>query len=386
VTSLPAILAAPSAADPYPFYAEILARRPFAFDDELGAFVAADGASVRAVLADRRFLVRPLGEPVPPPLLGSPAGALFAHLVRMDDSPHQERRKAAIVATLGGLAAAEAGSKSRQWARQLIADEVGLSELAFRLPVFTLGELLGLPVVDLPRIEELVGDWVRCLASGSSPLEIERGKSAAEELLARFGEVLDGPPGLGGGLLAELARRLPGERPAILANGIGFLMQAYEATAGLISNAFLVLVRSAAGRQEPLSLGRIPAIVRETARWDPPVQNTRRFVAEPFSLRGNELEAGQRVFLLLAAANRDPAFYARPADFDPDRREGEITSFGLGAHACPGRRLAETLAVSALEALAEGGALPQEAPAFSYRPSQNTRIPIFGHQSNGSQP
>ncbi len=47
---LPSVLAAVTAADPYPFYEELRKRRPFGWDEELGAWVAADAAAVREVL------------------------------------------------------------------------------------------------------------------------------------------------------------------------------------------------------------------------------------------------------------------------------------------------------------------------------------------------
>ncbi|MFE2246392.1 hypothetical protein ACFXC2_06350, partial [Streptomyces lavendulae] len=71
--------------DPYPFYARLVAERPFAFDEALGAWVAADAAAVRAVLGSGVLRVRPVAEPVPAGLAGTAAGEVFGQLVRMTD-------------------------------------------------------------------------------------------------------------------------------------------------------------------------------------------------------------------------------------------------------------------------------------------------------------
>jgi cytochrome P450 len=368
---LPPILAAVTAADPYPFYAELRQSRPFGWDPALGAWVAADAAAVRAVLANPHWRVRPKAEPVPAALIGSPAGEIFGRLVRMDDSPQHGRRKAAIVAALGGLAA-DAGSAALAAARRMIAGGAGLNELSFLLPVVTVGTLLGLPEEELPNIAERVGVLVRCFAAGASPEELAAGKAAAGELLARFGELTDEPESR----LAGLAQALPGERAAVLANAIGFLTQAYEATAGLIAGSALALMRP----PELRLIGDgadLAALVREAARHDPPVQNTRRFAGEAFRFLGEEVEEGQMALVLLASASRDPTACPHPDDFDPGRRPEGAAGWGHGAHACLGSQLAVTIAAAALEALLAAGALPAEPPPFSYRPSLNNRIPIF---------
>ncbi len=58
---LPSVLAAVTAADPYPFYEDLRKKRPSAGTKSLGAWVAADAAAVREVLAEPRWRVRPEG-------------------------------------------------------------------------------------------------------------------------------------------------------------------------------------------------------------------------------------------------------------------------------------------------------------------------------------
>lgn len=54
-------------------------------------------------------------------------------------------------------------------------------------------------------------------------------------------------------------------------------------------------------------------------RFDPPVQNTRRFAIEDIRLGDLTIRAGEQVLLILAAANRDPSEFPIPDRFDLDR-------------------------------------------------------------------
>jgi cytochrome P450 len=123
----------------------------------------------------------------------------------------------------------------------------------------------------------------------------------------------------------------------------------------------------------------LPALVEEVARHDPPVQNTRRFVARPTTVAGVELAPGDAVLLVLGAANRDPALNPAPATFEPMRTNRQTLGFGYGPHACPGDALACTIAAAALEAWLANG-LDTDAlleRGWDYRPSVNARVPRF---------
>ncbi|HNB28715.1 MAG TPA: cytochrome P450, partial [Alphaproteobacteria bacterium] len=111
----------------------------------------------------------------------------------------------------------------------------------------------------------------------------------------------------------------------------------------------------------------------------PPIHNTRRYVAEDCLLAGQALKAGDAILVVLAAANRDPAANPQPHAFDPERAQPICFTFGHGAHACPGARIAVTLAVIGVQALlARGLDFAAIAGTMSYAASVNARIPVFG--------
>src|SRR3982751_4191775 len=86
--------------DPYPYYADLVARQPLARHEPLGLWVAASAAAVSAVLTDPKCRVRPSAEPVPAALVGSPAAEIFGRLVRMNDGARHAPMKSAVTPTL----------------------------------------------------------------------------------------------------------------------------------------------------------------------------------------------------------------------------------------------------------------------------------------------
>jgi cytochrome P450 len=253
-------------------------------------------------------------------------------------------------------------------------------DLAFDVPARVMGRLLGFEGASLEQIVAWTGDFVRGIAGGADADRCQRGARAAEHLdetlstLARSGA---------GGLVSALAQEAEraGGPPAavVVANAIGFLSQPYEATAGLIGNAVTALARDRRladrVRAEPSLTSQV---VQEVLRHDPPVQNTRRFVAAAGTVAGADLHEGHALLVVLAAANRDPALNPDPGAFRLERPDRRLLSFGSGSHACPGDGLAAAIAGGAIEVLLDADVpLDGLAEPRGYVPSVNVRIPVF---------
>jgi cytochrome P450 len=76
-----------------------------------------------------------------------------------------------------------------------------------------------------------------------------------------------------------------------------------------------------------------------------------RWAREPVELGGKQIETGDRVLLVHAAANRDPLAFDRPDEFDIGRRPNRQLTFGSGIHTCLGGPLARLEAQAAFEYL-----------------------------------
>src|SRR5207245_9192578 len=117
-------------------------------------------------------------------------------------------------------------------------------------------------------------------------------------------------------------------------------------------------------------------LIQEVLRLDPPVQNTRRYLAADTEIAGQQMKAGDAILLLLAAANRDPVANPRPALCDLRRPGRTNFSFGRGLHTCPGATIAAGIAAAGLKKLlASEVAYGQLVDTLHYRPSVNARIP-----------
>ena len=84
----------------------------------------------------------------------------------------------------------------------------------------------------------------------------------------------------------------------------------------------------------------MPAAVEEMLRYDGPVQSTARHNHEPVEVGGALIAPETMVFVILAAANRDPDHFSRPDVFDITREPQGHLAFGDGIHFCLGAALA----------------------------------------------
>lgn len=364
--------------DPYPYYATLVAERPFFYDESLSAWVAADAEAVGAVLRAGELCVRPPAEPVPAGIVGTPAGEVFGSLVRMTDGTLQRRLKQVVGDALGRPDPAATARLASARTRAVLArgGDVPYQELMFSVPARVVAGLCGLDDGADDEAARLIGDFVQCIPATATPEQQRAAAEAADRLQKLLG------PGLeqsAQGLLGDLVRAARAadwtDTAPLLANAIGFLSQTYDATAGLIGNTLVALAR---GEAVPPGADGLEPLVREVVRHDAPIQNTRRFAARPFRYRGAEVLPGQQVLVVLAAANRDPAVNADPHAFRPGRTDPAVFTFGADAHHCPGRDLAVALATGIVGALLDAGAQPGTLPADpGYRPLANARIPVL---------
>ncbi len=375
--------------DPYPYYAALTAGPPLVYHPELNLWLATRAASVAAVLADPACRVRPVAEPVPCALAGRPAGEIFARLVRMNDGPaRHDAPKRALRQALDGADPFPLKRRARALAARRVppvGDCAALNAWLFATPVTAIADWLGFTGDACAEVADWMGDFVACLSPLSTGEQLGRASDAARALSERM-KALVASSAAGDSRLVGAVRRAARETgwrdaDALIANLVGLLSQTYEATAGLLGNAWIASLTQRDAMPEQKGVrgpAQVEALVAETARYDPPVQNTRRFVAARTQVGDVTLEPGSAVLVLLAAANRDPAANPAPDRFLLEREARATFGFGRGMHRCPGERIAHLLAEAALDVLlAEGVPTLWKAPRWRYRPSANARLPVF---------
>ncbi len=127
----------------------------------------------------------------------------------------------------------------------------------------------------------------------------------------------------------------------LISTTIVLLNAGHEATVHQIGNSVRVILESGL---DPASLfideKTTERTVEETLRIGAPVHIFQRWALEPVEIDGVKFERGDKVSLILAAANLDPRKFSDPLTFKPDRAEAPNLSFGAGIHFCIGAPLA----------------------------------------------
>lgn len=222
------------------------------------------------------------------------------------------------------------------------------------LPVSVIGELLGLPLADLPRFIA----WANAMSSLTNVVSFFRLLSAFRKMRSYLEQQLQMARAQGGeGLIAELVQvEREGGRitPDEMVSMVFLLLAAgSETTTHLISGSVYELLRNPALRdwlEEDWS--RAGLAVEEFLRFVSPVQFSKpRYLRRDVELEGVRLKKGDRVMVMLAAANMDPAVHEQPERLDLERKPNRHISFGTGIHFCLGHQLARIEAACALEAL-----------------------------------
>lgn len=355
-------------ADPYPAYARLRAERPVARLTPRGElfYWLTRYDDVASVLRDPRFSA----EKVPSEMFapGVPEsfrrlGELLTRMMLVRDPPDHTRlrglvNKAFTPRVVAGLRARiEDVVDGLVGAVQPAQGMDAIRDLATPLPVVVIAELLGVPAIDRDRFKTW-SDQIAVVLDGSVRTA---GLPAAASACAELSEYLRG----------ELAvrRRAPREdllsrlleaheaedaltEDELVATAVLILLAGHETTTNLIGNGVLALADYPEAferlRREP---ALVPTAVEEMLRFDAPVQLTSRILREPFELRGEKLEAGVEVEVMVGAANRDPEVFPAPDRFDPAREPNRHLAFGLGAHFCLGASLARLEAQVAFTAL-----------------------------------
>lgn len=126
-----------------------------------------------------------------------------------------------------------------------------------------------------------------------------------------------------------------------------------ETTTHLISGSVYEFLRNPGVRDWlTQDWSRVGLAVEEFLRFVSPVQFSKpRYVRRDVELAGVRLKKGDRVMVMLAAANMDPAMHDHPDSLDLARKPNRHISFGTGIHFCLGHQLARIEATCALEAL-----------------------------------
>ncbi|HWC02904.1 MAG TPA: cytochrome P450 [Methylomirabilota bacterium] len=356
-------------ADPYPALGRLREEEPVHWSEVLGGWVLTRYADVRAALADPRlsadritpFLARRT-------LTASDAVQALLRQVGLwvvfTDPPTHTRLRSVLGRVLTTRAIELRRPRVEAIVRGLLdraaaAGEMDLiRDFAYPLPVTVIGDLLGVPSGDHEQLKAWSDELATFVGSSlTAPDKYERAARGVAEMHEYFARVVArrrAAPAddLVTALLAAEERGDGLREGELVASCVLLLFAGHETTTNLIGNGALALLRhpaeARAWREDPALTA--PA-VEELLRYDGPTPAMVRVAREDLQADDRTIRRGDRLFLMISAANRDPRQFAEPDRLDLRRADNRHLTFGHGIHFCLGAPLARLEGQVALPAL-----------------------------------
>ncbi|MCD9198944.1 cytochrome P450 [Aeromicrobium wangtongii] len=222
-----------------------------------------------------------------------------------------------------------------------------IREVAFPLPAIVIASMLGVPAQDRDRFKDWSDD-ISALVFGAldDPGRHSRARLGMMELVNYISSLLDRVREAPDDHLASaLVQATDGDESLtddeLIAICVNLLFGGHETTTNLIANSVLAFIEhpdQADLLRADTSLAG--AAIEEMLRFDGPAKSVVRIAAEDIEMGDKTIRAGDRVFVMLAGANRDPDVFEDPDRFDITRKGGGHLGFGVGVHYCLGATLA----------------------------------------------
>jgi cytochrome P450 len=217
-------------------------------------------------------------------------------------------------------------------------------QVSGKMPTRVMGQLMGLPEADWPRVHELSE---RMLAGQDPELADADDHGSLMELVGYAmsfaaerrtseprGDVTD----------VILGEEFDGHRMTDVDFGTFFVQlvaAGNDTTKTLTSSGLLALLQHPDQLRElRADPSLIPGAVEEMLRYCNPIHYMRRTATADTELSGVPIAAGQKLAMYYTSANRDEAVFPDPQTFDIHRSPNRHVSFGFAEHFCLGAHLA----------------------------------------------
>jgi cytochrome P450 len=277
---------------------------------------------------------------------------LMGSLLNEVDVPNHTHLRGIMVKALNATQEPQRRSHIESIANKLIdaIQDTGemdiVRDFAERLPGIVGADLLGIPESDRERFGKWIHDVVHTFSEGfSGSASMLRGEAAVIELTKFMNQLFAerrAQPGHDAISAMVMNPEATDEERVLIA--INIIMGMHENITHAISLSMRTLLRDLQlasdlrGNPELLSTA-----VEEMLRYEGTAPILSRVAIDNIEIGGVRITKGNRVILLIAAANRDAETFDDPDGFVPDRRPNCHIAFGVGRRACPGSALARTI-------------------------------------------
>jgi cytochrome P450 len=222
------------------------------------------------------------------------------------------------------------------------------TEFALILPGYVVMDLLGVPRDRLAEVKQWSDEMMLFIGSSRGvDNKYERARHGAYSMAQLFRELIDERriDPRDDALTRMITTKVDGETMSedeLIASMMMIGNGAQETTAHLMTNGLIALQQhpDTAAKLAADVDGLIVSAVDEFLRFDSPVLSTGRLVTADTELAGEQLKQGDRIFAMLAAANRDPQVFESPDEIVLEGRPNGHLAFSKGVHFCLGAPLA----------------------------------------------
>jgi len=361
--------------DPYPTYKALRDHAPAYRNEALGFWALSRHADVAAAFKDTQTFSN--AEGVALERSSQQVASATASFLAMDPPRHDEMR--GLVSrgfTPRRVADLEPRIRALTDGYMAVFRSAGrcdlIQDLAAKLPMAVVSELLGIREADRDHLR-ILADTVVHREDGKKEIP-PAAMQASQGMMLYFRDLVAERSRQPGGDLVSALLATEGEGAGLgAAEVMAFLflmvIAGNETTTKLIGNAVFWLSQHAEQRDRVrANPALIPQWVEETLRYDGSTQMLARSLTRDLELHGQRLRAGDRVLLLVGAANRDERVFADPDRFDIGRDTAQHLAFGKGTHFCLGASLARLETRIALEAVMT------HLPDFEIEPTGLVRV------------
>lgn len=346
-------------ADPFPLYRRMRDEDPCHWSPRLKAWVLTRYDDVKRACLDAGMSsdrLRPFFASMPTPeqeRIRDIIRYLSAWMVFRDPPDHTRLRKlTASVFNVKSMHAMRPDVEEiADWLLQRIGERTQvdfIADFAGPLPALVIMRMLGVPRDDLEKVKTLSDRMALFIGSSrANPEKYDIAEAATHEMAEFFRAMIAArrtqPRADLLSQLVNLRDETEGQlsEDELIATCILLLFAGHETTTNHIGNGLVALLgfpgEMARLRADP---GLAAAAVEELLRYEGPSGAQVRVVAQATELHGKKLGPGDRVFLLLNAANRDERAYPDPDRLDLSRDGVPHLAFGFGTHICLGFPLA----------------------------------------------
>jgi cholest-4-en-3-one 26-monooxygenase len=237
-----------------------------------------------------------------------------------------------------------------------------VAELACKLPLAAVGEMMGLAPDDWKQIliwsNAILGEVEPedMLPDETLPQAAERNMNAFRSYLEEVIQESRANGAERGGFIDRMVHTKVQGKVLNDQQLIGYLFVLIAAGNDTTRNATAGGVAALLEHPEQRDLlcanpDLLPTAVDEILRWTSPVINFLRTATEDFDLSGTLIREGDTVGIFYPSANRDERIFDDPYRFDISRDPNPHITFGFGAHFCLGTNVARAELSAALKAL-----------------------------------